>query len=110
MKFRYDCFNNRLSKIEGEYSHEISEQQAFVDTHGERKFVLDTDCPNHWINFTVYDKVIRVFYKQISKIDGNDAITYYQKDVSRDGDFVVEFELTEADVVAKRDDGRWVKK
>jgi len=33
-------------------------------------------------------------------------ITYYQKDISRDGDFVVEFELTEADIVAKRDDGK----
>jgi hypothetical protein len=110
MKFKYDCFNNRLWKFKDEYASEIPEQQAFVDTHGERKFVLDTDCPNHWINFTVYDRVIRVFYKQISKVGGNDITTYYQKDISRDGDFVVEFELTKADIVAKRDDGRRAKK
>jgi len=47
MKFKYDCFNNRLSRLEDKYAYEIPEQQAFVDTHGERKFVLDTDCPNH---------------------------------------------------------------
>jgi hypothetical protein len=32
------------------------------------------------------------------------VITYYQKDVSREGDFVIEFELTEDDIVAKRYD------
>jgi hypothetical protein len=47
MKFKYDCFNNRLSKIEGERVYEVSEQQAFVDSYGERKFVLDTNQPNH---------------------------------------------------------------
>lgn len=110
MKFKYDCFNNRLSKIEGGYACEISEQQAFVGSYGERKFVLDTNQPNHWINFTIYDRVIRVFYKRISKVNGDDVITYYQKDISREGDFVIEFELTETDIVAKRDDGRWAKK
>lgn len=103
MKFKYDCFNNHLSKIEDGYTYEIPEQQVFVDSYGERKFVLDTNQPNHWINFTVYDRVIRVFYKRISKVD---VITYYQKDVPREGDFVIDFELTEADIVAKRDSGR----
>ena len=106
MKFKYDCFNNRLWKLEDKYAYEIPEQQVFVDSYGERKFVLDANLPNHWINFTVYDRVIRVFYKRISKVNDSDVITYYQKDISRNGDFVIEFELTEADIVAKRDDGR----
>ena len=106
MKFKYDCFNNRLWKLEGEHSYEIPEQQAFVDSYGERKFVLDTNQPNHWINFTIYDRVIRVFYKRISRVNGSEVITYYQKDISREGDFVVEFGLTDTDIVAKRDDGR----
>ncbi|CAI2185353.1 4390_t:CDS:2 [Funneliformis geosporum] len=55
---------------------------------------------------TMNSIISEVFYKRISKVDSNDIITYYQKDISRNGDFVVEFELTEADVVAKRDDGR----
>lgn len=104
MKFKYDCFNNLLWKLEDGYAHEISERQAFVDSYGERKFVLDTNLPNHWINFTVYDRVIRVFYKRISRVNGSEVITYYQKDISREGDFVIEFELTETDIVAKRDD------
>lgn len=110
MKFRYDCFNNRLSRLEDGHAFEISEQQVFVDSYGERKFVLDTNQPNHWINFSVYDRVIRVFYKRISTINDSNVITYYQKDFPREGDFVIEFELTEADIVAKRDDGKWVKK
>ena len=108
MKFRYDFFNNRLSRLKDEYAYEISEQQSFVGSYGEQGFVLDTNQPNHWITFTVYDRVVRVFYKQVSKVDGSDVITYYQKDVPRE--VVVEFEFTEADIVAKRDDGRWMKK
>jgi len=106
MKFKYDCFNNHLWRFEDEYSYEVSEQNSFVDSYGERKFVLDTSHPNHWINFTVYDRIVRVFYKQISKVDGSDVITYYQKDIPRKGDFVIEFELTESDIVAERDSGR----
>jgi hypothetical protein len=47
MKFKYDCFNNRLSRLEDEYAYEISEQQAFVGSYGDQGFVLDTNCPNH---------------------------------------------------------------
>lgn len=108
MKFRYDFFNNRLSRLENGYAYEVSEQQSFVGSYGEQGFVLDASQPNHWISFTVYDRVVRAFYKQVSRIDGNNVITYYQKDVPKE--VVIEFEFTENDVVAKRDDGRWIKK
>ena len=102
MKFKYDCFNNRLSRLEDEYAYEISEQQAFIGSYGEQGFVLDTNRPNHWISFTVYDRIIRVFYKQVSKVNGNEIITCYQKDIPREE--IIEFELTEKDIVMKRDD------
>jgi len=107
MKFRYDFFNNRLSRLEDEYAYEVSEEQSFIGSYGEQGFVLDTNHPNHWISFTVYDRIIRVFYKRVSKVNGNEVITYYQKDIPKE--VVVEFEFTEADIVAKRDD-KWVKK
>jgi len=106
MKFKYDFFNNRLSRLEDGYAYEISEQQSFVGSYGEQGFVLDINNPNHWISFTVYDRVIRVFYKRVSKVNGDNVITYYQKDVPKE--VVIEFELTEKDIVAKRDD-KWVK-
>jgi hypothetical protein len=107
MKFRYDYLNNRLSRLEDGYAYEVSEEQSFIGSYGEQGFVLDTNCPNHWISFTVYDRIVRVFYKQVSEVNGNEVITYYQKDIPRE--VVIEFELTEKDVVAKRDD-KWIKK
>jgi hypothetical protein len=104
MRFKYDCFNNRLSRLEDGYAREISEQQGFVSSYGEQGFVLGTNQPNHWISFTVYDRIVRAFYKRISRIDGNNVITYYQKDIPKEA--VIEFEFTEADIVAKRDESR----
>jgi len=107
MKFKYDCLNNRFWKLKDEYAYKVSEEQSFIGSYGERGFVLDSNQPNHWISFTVYDRIIRIFYKQISKVNGNEVITCYQKDIPKE--VVIEFELTEEDVVMKRDD-RWVKK
>ena len=107
MKFKYDCFNNRLSRLEGGYAYEVSEEQSFIGSYGERGFILDSNQPNHWISFTVYDRIIRVFYKQVSRANGNEIITFYQKDIPKE--VVIEFELTEKDIVMKRDD-RWIKK
>jgi hypothetical protein len=75
MKFKYDFLNNRFWRLEDEYAYEISEEKSFIGSYGEQGFVLDTNQPNHWIIFTIYDRIIRVFYKQVSKVDGN--ITYY---------------------------------
>jgi hypothetical protein len=47
MKFKYDLFNNRLSKLEDGYAYEVSEEQAFAGSYGEQGFVLDTNRPNH---------------------------------------------------------------
>jgi len=105
-KFRYDYLNNHFWRLEDEYAYEVSEEQFFIGSYGERGFILDSNQPNHWINFTVYDRIIRVFYKRVSKINSNGIITYYQKDIPKE--VVIEFELTENDIVAKRD-GKWVK-
>lgn len=107
MKFKYDCFNNCLSRLEGDYAYEVSEEQSFIGPYGERSFILDLNRPNHWISFTVYDRIIRIFYKQVSKNIGKEIITCYQKDMLKEP--VIEFELTEKDIVMKRDN-KWFKK
>jgi len=107
MKFKYDFFNNRLWKLENGYAYEVSDEQSFTNSYGDQGFVLDTNQPGHWINFTIYDRIIRIFYKQVSKVNGDEIITCYQKDIPKE--VVIEFELTEKDIVMKRDDG-WIKK
>jgi len=106
MKFKFDYVNNRFWKIKDEYAYQVLEENQFVSQYGGQGFVLDSNQPNHWINFTIYDRVIRVFYKYPNKVNGDEVITYYQKDIPRAE--IIEFELTEEDVVAKRD-GKWVK-
>lgn len=107
MKFKYDCLNNRFWKLEDGYTYEISEEQAFTGSYGEQGFVLDSNQPNQWIKFTFYDRIIRVFYRQVSKVNGNEIITCYQKDIPKE--VMIDFELTEKDIVMKRDD-KWIKK
>ena len=109
MKFKFDYLNGRLWRVEGEYDYEVSEEGQFTTSYGGKGFILDSGQPNHWISFTIYDRVIRVFYKKVNKLNGE--IVYYQKDIVREEmeEFEVEFELTEKDIVAKRD-GRWVRK
>jgi len=106
VRFKYDYPNNRFYKIKGEYAYQTPEENQFTGQYGGQGFVLDSDQPNHWINFTVYERVIRVFYKKVNKVNGEEEIIYYQKDIPKEE--VIEFELTEADIVAKRG-GRWTK-
>ena len=44
-------------------------------------------------------------------MNGEEEIIYYQKDIPREEiiEFVIEFELTEEDIVAKKE-GKWVRK
>ena len=107
MKFKFDYLNNRFWKVGEEYNYEVLEENQFTTPYGGQGFILDSNQPNHWINFTVYDRIIRVFYKQVSKVNGDEIITYYQKDIPKE--IIIEFGLTEKDIVAKRDD-KWVKK
>lgn len=107
MKFKYDCLNNRFWELKDEYAHELPEELSFTDSYGGRGFVLDLNQPSQWITFTFYDRIIRVFYRQVSKVDGSEVVTCYQKDIPKE--VVIEFELTKKDIVMKRDD-RWVKK
>ena len=107
MKFKFDYQNNFLWKLDRENVYEIPKEQTFTDSYRAKGFILESDQPNHWISFTVYDRVVRVFYKQVSKSNGSKVITCYQKDIPKE--VVIEFELTEKDIVMKRDD-RWIKK
>ena len=111
MKFKFDFLNNRLWRIKGEYSYEISDEQTFTTDYGGQGFILDSNQPNHWINFTIYDRSIRAFYKKVNRVNGEEEIIYYQKDIPREEiiEFVIEFELTEDDIVAKREE-KWVRK
>lgn len=106
MKFKYNYLNNLLWIVGEEYNYEISGEQTFTTLYGGQGFILDSDQPNHWINFSIYGENIRIFYKKVSKIKGEEEIIYYQKDVPKKE--VIEFELVEEDIVAKRD-GKWVR-
>ena len=110
-KFKFDYLNNRLWRIEDEYSYEISDEQTFTTDYGGQGFILDSNQPNHWINFTIHDRSIRAFYKKVNRVNGKEETIYYQKDIPREEiiEFVIEFELTEDDIVAKKD-SKWVKK
>jgi len=101
-EFKYDCLNNRSWKLKDGYAYEILKEQAFLIPHKGHKFFLDLNQPNHWVNFTVYDRIIRVFYRRVSRVNGGEIITCYQKDIPRKE--IIEFELMEDDVVMKRDD------
>jgi len=109
MKFKFDYVNNRFWKIKDEYAYQVLEENQFVSQYGGQGFVLDSNQPNHWINFTIYDRVIRVFYKypNPNKVNGDEIIIYYQKDIPKAE--IIEFELTEKDIVAKKD-GKWTRK
>lgn len=105
LRFKFDCVNNRFWRVEEEYSYEIPDECAFTSPYiyGGQGFILNSEQPDHWINFTTYGQNIRVFYKRINK-DGK--IIYYQKDIPKAE--IIEFELNKEDIIAKRD-GKWVK-
>ena len=105
-RFKYDYLNNQAWKIKDGYAYEILKEQAFLDPSRGFKFFLDLNQPNHWINFIVYDQVIRVFYRQVSRANGGEIITCYQKDIPKEE--IIEFELREDDMVMKRDD-KWIR-
>lgn len=101
LKFKFDCANNRFWRVESEYSYEMPEEQAFVTQYGGQSFLFDPNQPDHWINFTIYGQNIRVFYKQVKRINGREDIIYYQKDVPKKE--IIEFELTEKDIIMRRE-------
>ena len=118
MKFKYNYLENRLWKIEEEYTSEISENNQFR-TEGFYNgvgFILSPD--NHWITFTIYPDKIRAFYKQVNKCG---EITYYQKDSYFTRELSpyelektvypgkIELEFTARDIVVKEND-KWVRK
>jgi hypothetical protein len=98
MKFKYNYLENKLWRIEGEYSYEIFEENQFQARFGGQGFVLGEGS---WITFTIYEKKIRVFYKKAE----NEAITYYQRDFSKAD--LISFEFTEEDQIIKNEKGHW---
>jgi hypothetical protein len=89
--------------LKDDYAYEIPEEQRFTPNYPGYGFILDAKQPNQQIIFTIEDRIIRVFYKKISQVKG-EGIIYYQKDIPKEeiNDFVIKFELTENDIIAKR--------
>lgn len=109
MKFKFNYVQNRLWwKLNGEYSHEVSEENYFRTNfgfYGGNGFWLGD---NHWIAFTLYsENRINAFYKQVA----NSGITsYFCKTIYLTPNIhLVELEFTEQDQVEKIND-KWVRK
>ena len=101
MKFKFDYLNGRLWRVEEEYNYELPEDQKFTGHFGEIGFLLDPDYPAHHISFALYPREIRVFHKQVQP--RLKQIIYYQKELFLPPSSVLEFELTAADIVAKKE-------
>jgi len=100
MKFKFDYWNNRLWRVGEEYNYEIPEEQSYTNQFGQPTFNLDSDQPNHYLSFSITKRKIKVFYKQVKK---DKSVVCYQKEFPTPPGIVIEFELTEADIVAKWD-------
>jgi hypothetical protein len=81
-----------------EYNYEIPEEQSYTNQFGQPSFNLDSDQLHHYISFSVYKRKIKAFYKQVKK---DESVVCYQKDFPLPLGTVIEFELTEDDIVAK---------
>lgn len=109
LKFKFDYQANILAYQEpfGQAWQEVEDK--FEGNFGSQGFRL----PTGWINFTIYESKIRVFYKQASpNLDTSDfwtpaAVTYYRKDLPKQAPVI--FTFTEADQVEKVGKS-WVKK
>jgi len=108
MKFKYNYPNNTLSYQKHELWYQIAETETFTGNFEARGFNLT----NGWITFQVYEKQIKVFYKQI-KADNlanfwePQTITYYRKYLPKEEEII--FEFSAPDEVEKINN-KWVRK
>ena len=109
LKFKFNYLQNTLAYQKHDLWHQILEENQFAGQFGSLGFKLKQG----WITFTVYEKKIRAFYKQITNgPDPTDfwepqGIIYYRKDLPKQVPVI--FEFTEQDEVEKVN-GKWVKK
>ena len=109
VKFKFHYLNQTLAyqkPYQTEYWYEIAE--TFAGNFGSLGFKLK----DGWMTFSVYEKKIRVFYKQGAILEDDDfwepqQITYYRKDLPKQVPII--FEFTPADKVEKLGNA-WVKK
>ena len=107
LKFKFDYQANTLAYQKHDCWYEITEQ--FEGNFGSQGFQL----ADGWITFTVYEKKIRVFYKQIQPTSDPDdfwepqPITYFRKDLPKACPVI--FTFSKVDRVEKVA-GSWVKK
>ena len=109
LKFKFNYQNNTLA-----YQKPFSELWCQIDEQFEGNFgSLGFNLNEGWMTFTLYEKRMRVFYKQIqAPLDSMDfwepqQISYFRKDLPKDCPVI--FEFTSADRVEKIE-GRWSKK
>jgi len=100
LKFKFDYQNNTLAYHQENLWHQIPEERQFIGNFGSIGFKLE----NGWISFTLSQKKIQAFYKQIQTPNW---FTYYRKDLAKECPVV--FTFKEADQIEKIN-GKWVKK
>ena len=108
-KFKFNYLNQTLAyqKPFSDYWHETTE--TFEGSFGSLGFKL-TDG---WISFTIYERKIRVFYKQVFDLNSDDfwepapPLVCYRKDLFKQKEVI--FSFSEKDQVEKVA-GSWVKK
>lgn len=111
MKFKYNHQNNTLAyqkPLPTELWYQIAEEQQFLGNFAAQGFNLT----NGWITFQVYQKQIKVFYKQIESDNLTDfwepqAIIYYRQYLAKQEEIIFEFSTQdEVEKIANK----WVKK
>ena len=100
LKFKFDYQNNTLAYQNNDLWNQIAEEQQFTGNFGNQGFKLE----NGWITFTLSQKKIQVFYKQI---DNPAWFTYYRKDLPKGCPVV--FTFKETDQIEKVN-GKWRRK
>jgi hypothetical protein len=102
LNFRYNHLQNSLSyqSETDEYWNEVPFENQFEGNFGSQGFKLNSG----YITFTIYDKKIRVFYKEM---ETPAWITYYRKDLVKEWTITFTFEPTDE---VEKVDGKWRRK
>ena len=108
-KFNYQANTLAYQTSQEEFWYEMDEEQQFEGNFGSLGFYLKEG----WMVFTVYEKKIRAFYKQIHPgPDPEDfwepqQVAYFRKDLPKQEEVI--FKFTEQDQVEKVG-SVWVRK
>ena len=109
LKFKFNYLHNTLAIHQAEdIWTQILEENQFEGQFGSSGFKLQQG----WITFSIYEKRIRAFYKQITSHDPTDfwepqEITYFRKDLPKECPVI--FQFNETDEVEKIN-GKWRRK